>query len=129
MTESPESVHRRLVDLAQESQVIHHPMCGAHPALDDGPCRCTNGTLAALIRALITIHRPQESAAINSLACSAHSPNTRPAWAESRRVDFEARPDCVVTPFVVCSEWGCENYPCKTIQAVVDALGIGEAVR
>lgn len=124
MHDAASQVHQRLIDVSAETNVRHHPMCGAHPALDDGPCGCAEGALAALIRALIAIHHPSYSSSINSQNCATHNPdnNTHRAWAALRREDFDACPDCVVTPITVCSSWSCEDYPCETVQAVTAAL-------
>lgn len=106
-------LHERLVALADPGSVSHLPWCGAHPALDDGPCECPRGTLAAVIHALVAVHHPRESRSINTLGCDAHRGHY---W--DGAVDHEACPDCVVTPITVCSSGGCEDYPCATIAAV-----------
>lgn len=114
------TLHERLTALADQSAVNHHPMCAAHPALDDGPCCCAEGQLVALIGALTNIHHPQESQSINTLNCAAHNVTKGPAaWRDDP--DYDACPDCVVTPLTVCSCWSCEEYPCETIRAVATA--------
>lgn len=119
----PFPLHRRLTDLAREDQVNHHPFCGAHPFLDDGPCGCTEGLLAKLIRALIEVHTPRDSHSINTLACDEHNVTKGPQrWRD--RPDYAACPDCVLTPIVVCSGWGCCDYPCKNVLVIADVLGI-----
>jgi len=118
-------LHQRLTALSDETAIRHHPWCGAHPAMDDGPCGCTEGILAALIRALTAVHAPQESRSINTLSCDAHNVTKGPpAWRDEP--DYDACPDCVVTPITVCSSWSCESYPCETTRAIATALGLAD---
>lgn len=119
-------LHAQLVDISHPEKVNHHPLCGAHPILADGPCRCPAGQLSATIRAVIAIHYPRTGRSINSLDCDEHNPNTNQAGhlAASRQPGvFEACPDCVVTPYISCACWGCVDYPCETVVAVAGVLG------
>ncbi len=122
MTDDPESVHRLLVEASDETKVRHHPMCGAHPVLVDGPCHCAEGVLAELVRAIIAIHAPHESCSVNTLGCDQHNVTRPGRLAALSTDDCKSCPDCAVTPITVCSSWGCEGYPCETIQAVTDTL-------
>jgi len=89
----------------------------------DCRCCCASGTFAALIRALIAIHAPCESRSIDTLSCPEHDVRKGPSAWRSWRSD-DACPTCVVTPITVCSHWCCEDYPCQTVQAIADTLGL-----
>lgn len=123
MAECTHPLHERLLALADPATVEHHPFCGAHPAMDDGPCTCPHGVLAGLIGALVAIHHPRESSSVNTLSCDKHNVTKGPpAWRDDP--DYEGCPDCIVIPITVCSSWGCEAYPCETITAVDSTLRV-----
>lgn len=118
----PFPLHQRLTEFAREDRVPHDPLCAATV---DGSCRCAAGLLAKLIRALIEVHAPRESRSINTLDCEAHDVTKGPpAWRD--RPDYAACPNCVLTPIVVCSGWGCCDYPCKNVRVIADVLGLQE---
>jgi hypothetical protein len=115
-----DELHRRLVEVADEYAPHHHPHCAAP---NPGPCLCPNGTLVAVIRAVIAVHHPRESRSINTLDCPAHDVRRGPAsWRDDP--DYDGCPDCVVTPITVCASDGCERYPCETVTVVAEALGV-----
>ena len=88
----PAGLHNLLTTVANEMPCV---------ALDEGPCFCAEGTLAALIRALIAIHPHHESRSINTLGCDEHNVTKGPqSWRDEP--DYDACPDCVVTPLTLC---------------------------
>jgi hypothetical protein len=122
---TPDELHVRLTRLTDASTINHHPMCGAHPVMDDGPCTCPNGVLGRLIGSLIDIHRPHESQSIDTLSCDEHNVTKPGRIVTFSTDDCESCPNCTVTPITVCSAGSCESYPCETIRAVADALQLG----
>lgn len=80
--------------------------------------------MAELIRTLIEIHHPVPSISIDTMSCDEHNVTRGPStWRGDP--DYDTCPHCTVTPITVCSSWGCEDYPCETIQAVAAALKLG----
>ena len=66
---------------------------------------------------VLALHRARESRSINTLGCEAHDVRKGPeAWLDEP--DHDACPDCVVTPITVCAGGCCEDWPCKTAQAM-----------
>jgi len=100
---TPDELHERLTKLAT----------GSLGYIDDA--------LADVLSALIEIHYPRGSRSINTLNCDEHNVTKGPpTWRDDP--DYDACPNCVVTPLAVCACWSCDEYPCKTIRAVADAL-------
>lgn len=117
---STEDLYEQLDRLGDESRVAHHPMCAAHPALDDGTCCCVSGQLAAVIRALLAEHHPQPGPTRVDL-CDRPLGHSMPSW-RACTLTVTPCPDCVVTTPTVCTCGG--GHPCSTVRVVAAALGV-----
>lgn len=120
---APHALYERFAQLANPDQVSHHPMCGAHPVLADGPCTCPSGLLAGILAAINAKHTPYQAHRIDSRDCPGHDPNVTRPWPTA--AEAQECPHCEATPYLTCSCWS-DNYPCPTVVAVAAVMGIGE---